>query len=1826
MNLLNQNLFLLFIILNFNKNSCENISLEEKTIKGKNSKKISSFSLIHKNLGYEFVKIKIEPSEHKELIVFANYNTLNVTSLSNPEVRFIGYNPLFYFDMNNNKNISLQVFSDYSDYEIKYQGISSQNIELYDNYNFTLNTLTNKEVIIKYIPQLNDLSVNYIIVSITSPSLSDFYINAKYKGNDIKVNQLFPYSKTIIISSSTLSNYSKGETLFFSYYSLKNTMIKISSRIINLKDKNSNEALTELKLFETYFTVLGGYLNITKECFYINEKYYNKNSTFSISSYSYYGVLLSQVDNNYKSLENQLLIIDESNYYSYNGSVSDKFCIETLSPDFLTGIHFQVIDMNELMKNQYKINQLIRQIPLKFYLEKDQLIYYPLDKFNISENDTFSININISNGNPEIGYGYCIWYPLNCSFNAIDSIEKGISESNKINLTNNTFVVNNQMIGNNIFFTKLILIKCPSEKCEYTLISYRNHEIDYIQPSSEILFFKLNEKVYANTVNNHIFNINQADIRNIFIVINSIFGNVDLKVIKDGIVVGKYDSMINKEIVHIDKINNEELIGFYIINIKSTSIAEYTLYYYITNQDLKYIKYIEAGLIEEQSITFLEKNKTFLLLNPYKLNGKNYLVMINSLNCRIKATFNEVKYTNKQNQIIIDSNDPFYDESDYPVDIELLSLDSGNLIQNEKCILYIGGFELNEENPIKLNEGIYYSFVLSEEVKKLTFYYEYKLSKEEDESENINLLFDKHSQGKLNITASLYSETNDYEENTNKEEKSLILTDSNSFNILILNRTFLIKGCQDSNCKIILTIESLTKDKNISFDFEIIGENQTPYYIPDGEMFLDIIKVNKYQYYYCDIKTNSYGEIVFNFKQGSVSVIGRIIRKNETDENPTFNNRIRLPLITDLTERNDVLEFDYYNQKIIFTEEDTKDCDKSGCQIFIGVLVDIEDYQMNNLLVDYSLYMRYDGQEVILKQDEYVFGSLSINEVENEMDYYQMNIIKNSNKIIIEFDSELCDIYVKKNGGKATKDNYDFLIQSNNSFYEIESQINDNFSFGVSNINLKGYFSSFYYFKVMIPDINEYPLIQKLGSAKNEYCIIDNSNIIKKKCLFVEPLYSYYLRDITYYFYSINEDYPESKIEIFIDEIPQNDFEMNENKINLFPSSNDKKTSGNLAYYYNENWNSEKYLLITVKCNKSGKILFLSNSRRIAKSIYLYPNSKQLFNIEGQKYKFTNQINLNMMKENNMYYVELVALNGTGLINSTNIHRYITSNLSEKHLPSIGGVYKASYYLNIDVNKFSSFVYYVNNYWRSNTENLDKIEIDRINYINYLEDLNLKLFPMSFYFYFKEDEYNDIQINFKIELNDTKKYSSDNLTVKAYIVDETYILKRKLNLDKNINNYDFIEEIGYLNDTLSGSVIFLIEDIKNFKCNRKVLFFELFSSKYNYTNVTIKIEKTIPSNVIETDIKKEIKVPMEKGIYFISTVSKTKINVLKFKKKNKSDKSMKIQLSINEGFIFYYTEYDLKTKTFENINLIKTQGNKIENERKYGKYIFKLNNLNSQNEGVIIYIFCDNDNLRNFNIEKDNKYVSIKYESFQNSLIPETSLKEYSIINQHLIINNLNDSIYSVSISPIILNGEIINNIDYFLNLFFQSDYSNPEDIDKIYSGEPKYSYSNYKLEKNSIIFIINDTEKGDYYINVLAIVNDDDGDILVYTPTNLSIPFKTKNINTNDYSNINDTTLNTFDNYNNEKNIIGKKKIGKGYSVTIIIIFVFVIVGILLFIFRKILFKRKRVILYNNDFNSQTDFKINDKEFIDDFNIKDKGGKVKIELSDKQSESNTLF
>ena len=862
---------------------------------------------------------------------------------------------------------------------------------------------------------------------------------AKYKGKEIKVFQIFPYSKTIILSSSTIPDYSKGGTLTFSYYLRKNTEINISSRVIDLKKGKNNEALTELKLFETYYTILGGDSGIIKECFYMNEKYYNKSTEFSISGYSFNGVKIYQVNNDYNLIGNEIEIKNGSNYFTYDTTISDKFCIESLS-SYLTGINFQVIDMKNLTQNQNKISKLIRTIPLKFYLKKDQIIYYPIDILSLYDNQTFLINVNVTNGNPEFGYGYCNLYPFNCIIENINNNKYGLYESEKKELENNFLKFKKNMIKN-IEFTYFIIIKCPSEKCEYTLIYYGDKEKEFMKPSKDNNFNKINQIIKENEVNNYLLNIDDSTITDIYIILSAIVGNVDLTVKKNGLDIGEFIPLVNKEIIHIDKNKLNDLIGFYSINIQSKSIAEYSLYYYTSNKSISYIKYIELGLMDEQSITFEESKKKFLIINPYKSNKNQFLIMINSLNCKINATFNGKYYSEKQNQIILESNDNLYSKDEYPIEIELISFDSGNKIKNEKCIFYIGGYEINQNNPIKLKESINYAFKLTETLQSLTFYHQYKISSDLNNRKDINLVFDKESKGILNIIVSVFSFSKDISTEY-KEIKELKLSESNSFNTLILNQQFLNKGCKNNKCNFTLTISSkeLSKNKSIKFNFEILGENKSPYYLPEGEMILDIIKLNKYQYYFSDIKSNSNGEIIFNFNQINASVIGRIIRKNETDKNPTWNKRVRLPLITDSIDKdNGIIEFDYYNKKLIFNENNTKDCDKSGCEIFIAILVNLEDSSYrDNLFVNYSIFMKYNGQDFRLNQDEHIIGCLNINEIKTRK---EINIPNVQN-----FKSTVSKIKV----------NYLKLIKDNISDQSMKIQISlsDNFEFYYAEYNL----------------------------------------------------------------------------------------------------------------------------------------------------------------------------------------------------------------------------------------------------------------------------------------------------------------------------------------------------------------------------------------------------------------------------------------------------------------------------------------------------------------------------------------------------------------------------------------------------------------------------------------------------------------------------------------------------------------------------------------------------------------------------------------------------
>ena len=295
---------------------------------------------------------------------------------------------------------------------------------------------------------------------------------------------------------------------------------------------------------------------------------------------------------------------------------------------------------------------------------------------------------------------------------------------------------------------------------------------------------------------------------------------------------------------------------------------------------------------------------------------------------------------------------------------------------------------------------------------------------------------------------------------------------------------------------------------------------------------------------------------------------------------------------------------------------------------------------------------------------------------------------------------------------------------------------------------------------------------------------------------------------------------------------------------------------------------------------------------------------------------------------------------------------------------------------------------------------------------------------------------------------------------------------------------------------------------------------------------------------------------------------------------------MKIQLSLTENYQIYYVEYDSNNKELNKKNL------NLENlEKQFGKYIFQLNELNPSNSGIKLYLTYNN-KLRNLD-NGNEEYISIKYNSYNNNSVPNSELNNYTISNQNYSITNKNNNSYQISIYPIILNNETLKNVDYSLNLYLQSDFSNVNEINKLYSGKPKYLFTNYSFQNNNIVFIEN-IEDGNYYINAIGTINDDnDSESLVYSPSKISIPFSTK-------TSENDTNDDTSKNNDNENDIyIGKenKKSKKWIIPVVIIIVIIVIVGVVLLIFKIKKFNNKRNNYSNIEGQITEEHKLNEKE-----------------------------
>ena len=1689
-------------------------------------------------------------------ILFFDGNDYN-----NSETRYLNQkNPLIYHNLNISKENKFIYVKCLSEFTVFYGLV--KNPYLKDNTNFTLffkeDTTINT---IYYKTEITNLNSNNILINVMGKSIENFPISFYYGDDEIKSEKNFINGKGLLITNK--SGIILDELKFFTikFIPIKNDSITISSRIINTQRIIPT---TKIDLLSETNVVLTDDLSI--ECFSVKS---DSNDLIYLNGFSKQGIMIHHVESkDYNNIIDDKKILN-SDYFLFNLNLSKVFCFTFENDLPQNTINFQIFPQDKISDINHILMPVLRGVEYKFFLNNSNFIYHRLASFNknikYTSNSDFYIKIKLLKGKIEFYNRNCSNFP-NCSFNIYSKTNlnsNAIEENNNFGDVSFNYNLNNY---SNIYFSKyqiLPTVKCNNENnnegCEYTFqIINEVNDLRYVPFIYKKYIYKNYDFIGLNSKNIcYTFNIEEENINSIKIELNLFSGNSDLKSFSDSDLnnqIGDYYSLDNKEYVIINKNETQKnLIDQYYYCINNISSA-FSVSKIILNSDDNFNDYITEGEIEINSINFKEKTKKFIIL---KQKNSSYFIFVKASNCKLNISYNNNNEKISNHAQFLDYNT----SNESELNIILDSFDSERTNQNENCIFYTG--ISNIENPINIKEGISYDLTLSKNLKKMMFKYDFYLNKTK-----LLLFIDKYNAGILKIT--IHS----------SNSKVFFLTDFNNFKLIEINLSEITLGNNLNHSVIFIDIEYYEEiETDINYSLKILySENK--YYLPSGELILDKIESSETHYFYTDIKKDKYAEIVLNLKtHSSTNFYGKII-KNENSN----NNFVELPTKNYLT-------YDYYNRKFIINKEDTKECDDNiGCKLIIG----IKNNHSNELNLYYSIFLRYDETIVKIKNEEYLFGTLEINDKEKQYDYYSYSITKNIYKFHIIFDTELCEIYINEGEKKPSNNSFNYKIGSDVNSFEISSEnslINKVYTIAVAPKDLNFNYKSFYRFKI-VEQPNE-KIIYFIESQNEEFCEIENDD---GNCFYI---LKYNSNNKIYNFYAKNLLYIEpNNINIKAKIVNMKEFELSNNKLSYFNNDDFEYKNilnGYLTFSINLNYyKEEQIILIKLTSQNKGKISLTSQFFPNGNIEYLNPIYYKIFTIEN------NLENIKFEGNDSYYFRFQILSNSSFNLSQTNTNFTVELNQEEQNnIVLVDKIIENSN--NSNVFKLSSENEYftlIGKYTQRNFYiNFDVIEYGNYNYFNYYSSYN-NIFPIIFYLPVVQSKKNII-----IYVNITNNISSFNdFNVYGILTDSVSIMKAKRNLEidfkiayseckfdidenfavfkfnaKDINNFN-IDDKKYFyiklnsNNAYNLQNISLVVDIKleeeeNLITNSK-------SSSNSYINSNSNIENNSESDIKSSnnnDINKSFSsssseseneysssskeddsifinepVIIKTKSYYTSIIKKNEINsfLLNFFEKNTSKMKLEISFPTNKYSISFRAYKNSSTKS----PLINDKN--IKNIDSNGKIIYIISEL-SNYFGIVVQISPKNN--KNYRkIEENNSdFFTVKYKEY--SKYEEIIYDQYYFNNNSINFSS-NDNYYVWSVEQLnSINENNNHSIKYLLNLFNSNDYSSISILESISYGNSIYSFNNYTLNDSSktVEFIVNKNDisnKISYYINIIANItyNNNDYELLCAKPISFLI------------------------NSNNEEENISfddNKKKDKFFIIFIIILF-FIIIVVIIFIF----------------------------------------------------------
>jgi hypothetical protein len=778
-----------------------------------------------------------------------------------------------------------------------------------------------------------------------------------------------------------------------------------------------------------------GYINknyLKRECFNIDpfeeigEKSTKDYFIVNIISYSHnlkYFFIKSDTGEIDKQFETGSIKDEAAIKFFYKDEKDRYFCISSNNEDEDVLYNLQVTDFFRQINRPDIYSPQMGGYIYTRYVPAGRIVYFTHARKQRFRNLNF--NLKTISGIPKMYFVYCNSFP-DCNYNKqlLENEDNtmvigrphdvnGMFTHSLINLETNFKYIDNEQY--------LMVVACNGEKdCVFETSIFANNDVQMLKDNGKYYQYAM-----EGDEDQYTFTITDDKVKSLTINLQTFSGDTEFTMIQVPNNVKKtvfYAS--NKEIYEFTPIRGT-LQGDYKFSIKGVLNSYYVVDYNTISDNI----YLDTGIMTLETMKIKDSTKHIYIKNKRASDEKGMVINFFSLNCILsvlRLNSDGQAYEVPRNayylQDAITPEEEVYSDLLYHYIVMVQKMDSLYYDEDEKCLFYVNALEMDsdldhkdyKDRQIVVPENIQMNVNLNTNIPGIKYLYPHA-------AENGNILLDINlsDESPLEIWVSYESSLTIHKYNIGRS-RTIVLQESN-FRTNITEESGKIPCPRTKEiCNVIIEIFSKDIDKlaeGIDVELSIKSNETIPVYVRKGLLREDVITGNRIQYYFTDIKKNEAGDIYVNFNRGSGLVWAKLFEKTEqtSGEQHAWMGKYELPLYDD----DENLYYDYYTKTIGYTSDQTDICDNE-CYLVIGVqnnlkeLVGTQEFFVYDVSVMIRNKKEGNAQIINVPADEYIVGNIPYNIENSYYNYYSFYVPATSNKLLIEFQSQICNILINE--------------------------------------------------------------------------------------------------------------------------------------------------------------------------------------------------------------------------------------------------------------------------------------------------------------------------------------------------------------------------------------------------------------------------------------------------------------------------------------------------------------------------------------------------------------------------------------------------------------------------------------------------------------------------------------------------------------------------------------------------------------------------------------------------------------------------------------------